>query len=209
MAIIGSQVAYVTLKYDLAGVNAQNTFPYAPDDDLDTVTAQAVAEAFESSILPSFEAAVSAAVSFTMISVETKSPLGSTNYDLALAGSNGARTAESLPPNAAWGFYKLPDNANIEGSNQNNFKQGAFRVMGVAEEDQRQGIAVSGAEPLLQDIADNILHITVDPLGSNVGMTLFMFREPLTPTGPPASAAFVTSVGWRNTVRHQDTRQRY
>lgn len=210
MAIIGSQVVRFQLDYSYLGVNAVNTFIYAPVDDTVVTTAEKAALAFEGSNLVSLVTVLSTKINFNSIRATLSAPFGSSSFIIGLSGVSGARTGFALPPQAAYSLSKYPQNSTLEGSNTNPFRQGAIRLMGVSESDQDDGFVKSTQLTLLNTLAAALLEMVIPDIDDvNQDYTMFMERPPLTEGGPPQSVAFVQSLAAANTVRHQNTRSLY
>lgn len=207
MPIIGETVNEVQI---IGAYNGQRSFLkllYAPNDPDEYPTPTEMANDIVSVILPAMADFSSVSLRYERVSVIQRGP--NSGADITqFVSVPGLIVGESLAPEAAFSFLKNPDNATIEGANTIPFTKGGFRLMGIGEASQNLGVVEAPELADMATLAALIVARTVTTvLFGPILLKLYMERAPLTPGGPPDSAAFVASVSARGVSGTQNSRK--
>ena len=209
MAIIGSEVKYLTFTVSLLGEKAVTLLKYFTDDS-DVVPSLDFLIAWQAANQANLLALMSGIARLEKIHVRSLGPYGDDEATVfpAAIGTSGIGVTNTLPPHVALGFRKLPDNDLIEGANLTPFRPGSFRIMGQSETWQDGGVWNSTLGPLASDFAAGVREFTVNMGGGdNRIYQLYMDRPPLTEGGPPDSVAPVETLSRAVYVTSQNTRK--
>jgi hypothetical protein len=209
MAIIGQTVAKVSVLCSMVGQLSHTRLLYFPTTNGEYGSAQEVALYFQQSMQTAWLAAMSGAARLERITVDLVGPVSDTaTVVVGATGTAGSAAAGTMPPWVAASFVKHPQNSQIEGTNTIPFRVGGFRLMGALETWSDAGVIVPAGLGVLNSLANALLQFTV-PTGQfgDVLYNMYMDRPPLTPFGPPESAAPVFDISVRGHFTSQNSRK--
>lgn len=208
MAIIGQIVGKVRIHMLQNGQRSNTQFLYYPETAGSIALASTFATVFDVAFTTPLRAILSNLVTIEKYEVNMVGGF-STEYTLFknLAGTADL-SGEVLPPQAAYSFYRAPENALIEGANTQPMRVGGWRFMGIPEPWQTNGILSATAITACQALADSLIEFNVSTINNgSVPYHMYMERPPAAPFGPPTTAVPVASAGIRQFVGSQNTRK--
>ena len=206
MAIIGSNVVYITQVGFQGGQKSASELAYYPTANPLGATAAQFADHWESLMVPLFQALLSDSYEIAHLDIKIRGP--AFNDDLIRPiNVFGSIAGDVCSPWLAYSFRKFPDNQMIEGANTNPFRLGGFRLGGIPESYQNNGLLLPFVSPLMENLTDQLDNIFVPIAVGDEPYRMFMLRPALTPFGPPDSAAPVLSLAGRSTLGSQNSRK--
>lgn len=201
MPIIGSNAMYIQMDGIFNGVNTTNILPYYLASGTDQ-TPYAVLQEFIDTPLNELLGVTSEHMSYTRVQCSRRGPAGGLEA-IQFINQSGEILGEAMPPNVVYSYRKVPDNANLEGTNQKDFRVGGLRLSGVPEIAQAQGILTDPYIASLNLVGDSLRTLSV----GDATYVLWLRRDALIEGGPPQSAAPVLDLNIFPLLGTQNTRK--
>lgn len=180
MAFAGNQTQIVTIRTILQGQICTNVLEYGTEDSGNYADPEDFGTSWIAGNQNDWLACLSEDASMLDITFSTTHPTGVPAYAPFIASINlpGAVASEALPPHVSYRVYKVPDNANVEGVLNDNFRLGATRISGVPESFQSSGIITLAAKGLLETLVAGMVAITTtSAVSGSVDFNLLMVRR--------------------------------
>jgi len=171
MAIIGSNVAIITV-FGLQGIETtQSTMEYFPDTGAGEESAEDTVDGWIADVSMDWLDLVDE--QWTMLAVKCDKKISGVFTDFTrLVGLPGIRLGDVLPPYSTFSFRKNPDNANREPIIEREVGKGRIAISGVAEVDQNNGLATPGAIGRAATLSASIL--TFEPVGATSSYLMYI-----------------------------------
>lgn len=190
MAIIGSNVALITVSGIQGAETVESTMEYYPTVGDGDETALEVCQGWVDANKVKWLALCN--FQYNMLEVSCSHKIDGIYYDATIGiYSPGAVVGDVLPPYNTFSLSKIPNNSIREPIAEREVGKGRIAISGVSESDQNAGLITAGALVTAVALADSLLEFDADGAGS----TFTMFIQSNQKVGDPVEVfAPVSSV---------------